>query len=258
MTTPAVHLTALSAGWMTSALGGFLEGEHGSITFPVPFYVIEHPMGLTVVDTGLHPQLAQDTTRLGGLADLFTPDLPEDGSGSVGPQLRAAGFDPDQVVQVILTHLHFDHAGGLIELPNARILVQRREWAQLTDGGSLEAAGINPDDVELGHDRFEADGDVDVYGDGTVDCLVTPGHTPGHQSVRVRTPDQTYLICGDCAYLERSLVHEHLPPFGFDRDEQVRSIRRLAAEQAAGCRLLYGHDPDQWARIQRDGLLDGA
>ncbi len=242
---------------MTSALGDFLEGEPGDLTYPVPVFVIEHPAGLVVVDTGLHPDLATTTTRLRKLARLFQVHLASDGSGTIGPVLSAAGFDPSQVALTVLTHLHFDHTGGLLELPNTRVVVQTGEWAARHDARLVALGAYNPDDVELGHDRLEIDGDHDLFGDGTVTCLLTDGHTAGHQSVRVRTESGTYVICGDCCYLRRTVTDEHLPPFGHDRDRQLASVRRLAGEQRDGATLLFGHDPEQWAAITRDGLHAG-
>ncbi len=242
---------------MTSARDGFLDGEAGEITYPIPVFVIEHPSGLVVVDTGLHPELATTTARLRKLATAFQLHLRQDGSDSVGPVLTAAGFDPGQVAHVVLTHLHFDHTGGLVELPNARVLVQGREWADLDNERLLRLGAYNRDDVDLGHQRLEIDGDHDLFGDDTVTCLLTDGHTAGHQSVRVRTETGTYVICGDCCYLRRTLTHEHLPSISHDRDRHLSSIRRLAGEQAQGATLLFGHDPQQWTEIVRDGLHAG-
>ncbi|MFT3855089.1 MAG: N-acyl homoserine lactonase family protein [Ilumatobacteraceae bacterium] len=253
----AVRLRALSTGSMTSPRGGFLEGEEGEITYPIPVFVIEHPAGLVVVDAGLHPELATTTERLRKLARTFQVHLAEDGSDSIGPLLRAAGCDPDRVAHVVLTHLHFDHTGGLLEVPNARVVVQAREWAALNDERMLDLGAYNRDDVDLGHERLELDGDHDLFGDGTVTCLLTDGHTAGHQSVRVRTEAGTYVICGDCCYLRQTLTDEHLPPVSHDRDRHLQSIRRLAAEQAQGATLLFGHDPRQWADISRDDRLRG-
>ena len=249
-----VRLHMLSTGWMTSALGGFLEGEVGDLTYPVPVFVVEHPQGLVVVDTGLHPDLATDTTRLGALDGLFHIHLPKDGSGTAGPLLRAAGFDPSQVAQVVLTHLHFDHTGGLAELPNARVVVQSSEWAARSDERQVASGAYNPDDINHGHDRLEVSGDHDLFGDGTIRCLLTDGHTAGHQSVRVRTERGTFLICGDCCYLRRTLVDEHLPPFGTNRRRQLAAVRRMAKEQSEGATLIFGHDPEQWDVVVEQGL----
>ena len=242
---------------MTSALSSFLDGEEGNITYPIPVYVIEHPTGLVVVDTGLHPELATSTARMKKLASIFQVHLPADGSGSVGRVLDAAGFDPAQVDIAILTHLHFDHTGGLLELPNARVVVQQREWAALGDERMVRSGAYNPDDVDLGHERQELDGDYDLFGDGSVTCLLTDGHTAGHQSIRVVTESGTYVICGDCCYVRKSVVDEHLPNYTLDRDRHLASIKRLAAEEADGATLIFGHDPDQFAAIATGGLRPG-
>lgn len=254
VTTPLVRLHALQAGSMTSALGGFLDGEAGDITYPIMVYVIEHPSALVVVDTGLHPELASGTGRLAGLASFFEPHVAPDGRDAVGAVLSHAGFGPAEVTHAVLTHLHFDHAGGLCDLPNASVVVQSREWSVLADERLVSSGAVNPDDVDLGHLRVELDGDRDLFGDGSVTCLLTDGHTPGHQSVRVQAFDGSYLLCGDCCYLQRTLTHEHLPPFAWNHDRQRASIRRLRAEQRNGATLLFGHDPDQVDRIGRDGL----
>lgn len=252
--TSSVRLHMYSAGSMTSALGGFLEGASGDLTYPVPVFVIEHPEGVVAVDTGLHPELAVDRSRLRALDGPFRVHLPDDGSGFAGPTLETAGFDPAQVTTVVLTHLHFDHAGGLLQFPNARLVVQEREWAARNDEALVSIGAYNPDDVELGHERLEVDGDHDLFGDGLVTCLLTDGHTAGHQSVRVRAESGTYLICGDCCYLRQTLTDEHLPPSGVDRDRQLAAVRRVAAEQRGGATAIFGHDPGQWARIEHEGL----
>jgi N-acyl homoserine lactone hydrolase len=247
----------VSAGAMTSPLGGFLEGEHGRLTYPVPVFVIEHPDRLLVVDSGLHPDLSRDASKLGALAQSFEVHLPNDGSAAVGNALRAAGFDPNDVDDVILTHLHFDHAGGVAQLPNARIVVQEREWASRHDEGLVSVGAYQPDDFELGHDLLQVDGDLDLLGDGTVTLLLTDGHTAGHQSVLVRTEEGEFVLCGDCCYLRRTLIDEHLPPFGTDRAAQLHAIRRMRDLQQGGTALIFGHDPDQWSTIMERGLRPG-
>ena len=248
-----VRLHMMSTGTMESPLGLILDGEVGTLRYPVPVFVIEHPQGLVAVDAGLHPDLSTSPDRLGPLDGVFRVHLPADGSGTVGPQFVAAGFDPAEIAHVIVTHLHFDHVGGLVELPNARVVIQTAEWAARNDERAVSYGVYNPDDTDHGHDRVEVNGDHDLFGDGTTTCLLTDGHTAGHQSVRVRTEFGTFVICGDCCYLRKTLTDEHLPPHG-NRQRQLASVRRLATEQADGAALIFGHDPDQWHIIERDGL----
>lgn len=242
---------------MTSKLSDFLDGEDGDITFQVPVYVIEHEQGLVLIDTGLHPDLAASKERLGAIESMFDIHLPADGSGTVGPVLEAAGFDAAQVDQLIISHLHFDHSGGMLEIPNARVVIQEDEWAGLKNKLLVELGVYNPADSDLGHDRLEISGDHDLFGDGTITCLKTSGHTAGHQSIRVRSEAGTFVICGDCCYLRRSLEDEHLPSIVFDADGQLASIRRLKGEQDDGATLIFGHDPEQWKTITTEGLHVG-
>ena len=151
-----------------------------------------------------------------------------------------------------------DHVGGLDEFANATVVVQAAEWSARNDEQMVASGAYNPADVDHGHDLVEISGDHDLFGDGTVTCLLTDGHTAGHQSVRVRAETGTFVICGDCCYLRGSLTDEHLPPFAVNRTRQLAAIRRMAHEQRDGATLLFGHDPEQWDAIVRLGLVNGA
>src|SRR3954468_24637360 len=100
----------------------------GRVAVPIPFYVIERPDGVTLFDAGLPAAMCdRDDSYLTALRaeDL---DVTMDAETTVTRCLERLDIDPAKVGQVVLSHLHFDHAGGLAELPNARLVVQRREW----------------------------------------------------------------------------------------------------------------------------------
>jgi glyoxylase-like metal-dependent hydrolase (beta-lactamase superfamily II) len=195
-------------------------------------------------DAGLHPGLSHSPETLGRLAKLFTAIL-EDG-GSIGDRLRKAGVDPESPLTVIVSHCHFDHVGGLCELPNARLVVQRAEWSAAAEGDGVT---YNPVLYDLGHEVTTVDGDHDLFGDGSVTCLSTPGHAVGHQSLRVVTDGGPVVLAADACYFTRTLDGGALPSFGHDLEEQKRSLDRLRAERSAGARVIPGHDPEVWARI---------
>jgi glyoxylase-like metal-dependent hydrolase (beta-lactamase superfamily II) len=218
-----------------------LAGQSGEFRMPVPAFLIEHPQGLVLFDTGLHPELARSTARMRGLEKFFTPSLSPD--GSVGPRLRAAGYDPADVAIIVTSHLHFDHCGGHVEVPNARVAVQRDEWAAAHGAAS---AAYNGEDFDLGHDVEQLDGAHDVFGDGRLLVEPTPGHTPGHQSLVV---DGTYVLVGDACYCRLALDSDTLPPSAFDHARQREGFAWLRHQEAMGRTLVFSHDLGQWESL---------
>jgi glyoxylase-like metal-dependent hydrolase (beta-lactamase superfamily II) len=218
-----------------------MAGQSGEFRMPVPAFLVEHPQGLVLFDTGLHPELAASTARMGGLAKLFVPSLTPD--GSVGPRLRAAGYDPADVAVIVTSHLHFDHCGGHVEVPNARVAVQRDEWAAAH--GSATPA-YHRDDFDVGHDVEQLDGAHDVFGDGRLLIEPTPGHTPGHQSLVV---DGTYVLVGDACYCRLALDSDTLPPHAFDHARQREGFAWLRHQEAMGRTLVFSHDIAQWESL---------
>jgi glyoxylase-like metal-dependent hydrolase (beta-lactamase superfamily II) len=99
----------------------------------------------------------------------------------VSARLEAIDHDPGKIDIVINSHFHFDHIGGNAPVPNATILAQRREWEAGLDPDIAARYGHNPRDFDLGHELRLLDGQHDVFADGSVVCLPTHGHTPGHQ-----------------------------------------------------------------------------
>ena len=159
------------------------------------------------------------------------------------------GVDAARIRYLINSHLHFDHTGGNAEVPNARLVVQRREWEAGHNADDIRKQFYNPRDYQLGHDVLAVDGEHDLFGDGRVVCLPTYGHTPGHQSLRVQLDSGPVVLTGDACYLRRTLDDMHLPAVVDDPDAMRRSLQRLRLLRDAGARIIYGHDPEAWATI---------
>jgi glyoxylase-like metal-dependent hydrolase (beta-lactamase superfamily II) len=151
----------------------------------------------------------------------------------------------------VTSHLHFDHVGGNASLPNARVVVQRREWEAGRDPDLVRRNYYDPRDYDLGQDLLLLDGEHDLFGDGSVVCVPTYGHTPGHQSLRLRTGSGELVLTADACYLRRTLERLQLPGTVFDRDAMLASLQRLRALESAGARLLFGHDAEQWQSLPR-------
>jgi glyoxylase-like metal-dependent hydrolase (beta-lactamase superfamily II) len=236
-----LRVRSLECGFVSAELGTMLEGQVGHIRMPVAAFIVEHPDGTLVFDTGMHPELEHTKDRMKATGSLF--EVEQAPGFTLAGQLEAVGVAVDDVDVVVLSHLHFDHAGGLGQLPAARLLVQRYEWAAGFQDDLVDFGVFNPGDFDLGHDRVELDGEHDVFGDGTVRIVPTPGHTAGHQSLLL---EGETLLVGDACYCQLALDLDALPPFGHDRDRHREVFAWLRAEQAAGRRLVFSHDPVQW------------
>jgi N-acyl homoserine lactone hydrolase len=234
-------ITAIDCGWIRQKERVLIAvgGDH-EIDIPVPSWLVRHEQGDVLFDVGLHASLATSTESLGWLAKIFTPILDE--SGTIGPRLRERDIDPAGALTVVISHCHYDHVGGLSELPNARVIVQADEWAAAMSAEDL-AEGYDRALYDLGHDVVTVDGEHDIFGDGTVLCWPTPGHTCGHQSLKVETDRGPTILTADACYFEQTLADGRLPGFGYDLEQQARSLDLLRREQQAGTTIIPGHDP---------------
>jgi glyoxylase-like metal-dependent hydrolase (beta-lactamase superfamily II) len=241
----AIELHALTCGWLEASLGLFVAGAPGRIRVPVPSFLIRHPRGAVVFDTGLHRALQHEPeARVGTIARVFQISFAP--GEELAARLATLDVDPADVRWLVSSHLHFDHVGGNAQLPNARWLLQRREWEAAGDDEWRARNFVDPRDYDLGHDRVLADGEHDLFGDGSVVCLPTFGHTPGHQSLRVRTDRGEVVLTADACYLRRTLADGVLPPNVHDADAMRASLARLRALEDAGARLVFGHEPEGW------------
>jgi N-acyl homoserine lactone hydrolase len=241
-----VTVRPLTCGWLTADARGMVDHEDvsGSMRMPVGSFLVEHPKGSLVFDTGMHPELMRSKERLRRLGPLFELELGDD--DLVDGQLRALDVDPDDVAMAVVSHLHFDHAGGLCRLPNVRMLVQADEWEAAQHPGRIEFGIYEPTDYDLGHDRLLIEGEHDVFGDRSVVVQPTPGHTPGHQSLLI---EGRLLLVGDACYCRIALDRDALPAYSADPDRQRTTFAWLREQEAADIDLVFSHDPDQWATL---------
>ena len=228
-----------NVGWITSAAGIWRQGDDfdRQIRFPIPAYLIETEDERILVDCGLHPAAVEDAPRHYDQPDALAVFQLEQ-EASIGEQL-----DLGTLTKVVLTHLHFDHAGALRLLPpGVPIVVQRREWAAGQDKAAIAKNSFLPADYADREDQVTlVDGDHDLLGDGSIELLLTPGHTPGHQSVRV---GERLVIGADVTHFASGLDDQRFPIFADDFAAQAESANRLRAIRDKGVTVLPGHDPD--------------
>jgi glyoxylase-like metal-dependent hydrolase (beta-lactamase superfamily II) len=233
-----VKLERFNVGWMTAAAGVWRQGEEDPARpsrVPVPAYLVETDTERILIDTGLHPAAAADIAAHYGDEDVGAFAIEQE--ASIADQIDLA-----TLTRVVLTHLHFDHAGGLALVPEGvPIVVQRAEWEAGHDDAGIELNFFQPCDYAVqGREVVLVDGDHDLLGDGSVELLSTPGHSTGHQSVRVGE----IVIGADVAHFADVLDDPRFPVFAADFDAQRRSAERLRGLREEGLTILPGHDPD--------------
>ncbi len=251
-----MRLIPLKIGQLSMHMGA-VTGVDEMTDFPILSWLTEHPEGLVLFDTGMHVDLQTTVDRIGAeAAKRMVPDF------SPGQELTARlaqrGLRPDDIDRIVLSHLHFDHVGGNEEVPDARVVVQQAEWQAGHDQRLIDYGVYNPNDYDHGHDVQEINGEHDVFGDGTIVCLPTPGHTRGHQSLRVQLDSGPVVLTGDCVYMQSMLDAMQVPTMASERAQaqHLESMRYLASLQKDhGCRLFFGHDQAQFAAIPADGLV---
>jgi N-acyl homoserine lactone hydrolase len=237
-----------------------LLDPHWTDPLPIFAFVIEHPEGLIVVDTGETARASQPgyfpwwhPYYRYGVREWVQPEE------EIGPQMRAMGLDPSDVRWVLLTHLHTDHAGGLAHFPKAEHLVGRGEYANAS-GTMGRLRGFLPNRWPRWFDPTLVDMQPEPVGSfprsypvtqaGDVRFVPTPGHTAGHLSVLVTTPDVTYFLAGDASYTQALMLAEQIDGVSTDRT----TARQTLAQIHAFCRAtptvyLPAHDPDTPDRL---------
>jgi len=247
-----LKLYAFTCGWFQAPVRFFIDGDEGDmLRSPIPAYLIDHPKGLALFDTGLGSRFRRTVGKR--LAQTETGFEFEE-SDDIGARLRAMLVDPQKVRWIINSHLHADHCGGNASVPNATVIVQRRE---LESARSLIGTpNYDAADFETGHDTLVIDGEYDLYGDGSVVVFPTYGHTAGHQCARVRLSKGDVVLAGDCCYLKRSLDEMRLPRHVYNKDESLRVLELLSDLKRKGTRIFYGHDGEFWKNIPQALPLD--
>lgn len=241
-----MRIYALACGWLEFERNLFFPGadEGVKLRTPVSSYLVVHPRGTLVFDTGFHcDALADPAARLGKrVASMFAI---RSGAGEdVVRQLATLGLAPDDIDFVVNSHFHFDHCGCNASFPRSTFLVQRAEL----DSARAEPRRYNPKDWDHPFEYRPVEGEYDVFGDGSVVLLPTPGHTPGHQSLWVRDgAARQFVFTADAIYTRDHLDRTILPGNAHDASEMTRSMGVLRElRDRRGATLVYGHDAEQW------------
>jgi len=262
---PAVFAQVKQAYWTTSGMFGPFpitgliptvpKDKARDVTIPVSMWIIDHPKGLVVYDTGNNVAITQDCKAYwgAGFCDFLKPSQKRD--DVIDMQLKKLGFSTDQVKVVITSHTHLDHAGNMEMFPKAIHVIQKKELYQgwfpekfqgrAPSGGAFVMADI---DGTREFNFLELNGDYDLFGDGSVMIYSTPGHTLGHQSVKIRLASGgSIIITGDAVWMQENL-DGYPAGLNYSVQDYTNSVNRLKfMRDLEGAQLFMSHDQDQYA-----------
>lgn len=235
-----VQLFAFHCGGLVADMASYdpFDPRVGTeIYSPNFFYLVRHPRGNVLFDTGIRSDFLADAEAVNTMTVEFLPEHHTDAL------LATVGLQPTDVDQVVMSHLHWDHSGALQLFPHATVHVNERE---------LEFAFSPPVYQAVYYDRRDFDHDLqwnsikgehDVFGDERVVIFPTPGHTPGHQILLVRTGGGAILLLSDAAFEIDKMRKRVLPTIIWNPDEIIASWDRLEElEREHEAELICAHE----------------
>lgn len=238
----------------------YLHEGGDNLRVPIVAYLVTHPRGNVLVESGLPVELSRDRGYWQGLDFM---KITMDPGQHVVAQLQSHGIDPDSVRYVILSHLHLDHVGGIGHLPKAEFIVHRAEWEHAHDPDWFCKGLYHLEDIDRPEvqwrllDLSEEDRLLDLYGDGRIRIAFTPGHSVGHLSTIVRLDGLSAILAGDVASVAEHYRSEALG-FWVDLLALDRSIKFLheVEESETIDLVVFSHDDAQVNELRGDPRLN--
>jgi glyoxylase-like metal-dependent hydrolase (beta-lactamase superfamily II) len=255
----AATVSAQKLYWTASGLFGPFDikglipsyPESRDIKIPVNMWVLDHPKGLVLYDTGNNVAISDGQCKthwMAGLCDFLKPSQTR--KDVIDQQLEKLGYKVSDVKIVITSHSHLDHIGNIEMFPDAIHVMQKKELYQAWWPEKFQRTGAHVladyDDAR-DFNYMELNGDYDLFGDGSVVILSTPGHTMGHQSVKLQLPETgTVILSGDAIWMEENL--EGYPAgLNYSVLDYTNSVNRLKMmRDIENAKLWFGHSGKQY------------
>jgi N-acyl homoserine lactone hydrolase len=226
---------------------GEYDGTAGKLT--ASCYVIKHPKGTLVWDTGLGDKIAEMPQGV----DLFGGLIHESVPVTLASQLKQLGLAPADITYVAFSHLHGDHAGNANLFTASTWILNSKEiaWATATP----PPLGVDPS-VFSGYKTAKTqmiDGDYDVFGDGSVKILKAPGHTPGHAVLEVKLKKAgVVILSGDLYHVHENRTFQRVPIFNDNRADTLASINRIEKiVKNTKARFVIQHNMDDFKAMPK-------
>ena len=216
---------------------------------PVGAFLLRHPQGNVLFDSGCHPSVATDAAaRWGGLAKVMVPVFSE--AEALPASLASAGLGADDIDVVVCSHLHSDHCGCNELFRRATVVCNTHELAAARAPDAAAMGYVAADwDHPMPVQAFDAT--LDLFGDGRIVLLHMPGHTPGMSCARVEL-DRTgaVLLASDAVSLRDSLDRDYAPRNTWNIEKLLASMAEIRRMEAAGAWVICGHDDAQWRTLR--------
>lgn len=225
-----------------SDTGDYDGGKSGVIA--VPCFVIRHPQGILVWDTGLSPHFPKGVNAAGVSGGIDVP---------VETLLAQIGLKPADVTYLAFSHLHSDHTGNADLFKSATWIMNKTELAWALAGGSGSPVDVSTFSAYKTARTHMIDADYDVFGDGTVRILKAPGHTPGHQVLLLKLPKSgAVILAGDLYHFRADRASRLVPLFNTDRADTLASFDRVERiAHNAHARVVIEHDPEDFKAMPK-------
>ena len=247
----AIRLYALDCGHASFKDSGFFsdtgeyDGKPGAAA--VPCFLIRHPKGTLLWDTGLSDKIAESPNG------VENEGIHMSMARTLASQLKELGLSASDVTYVAFSHLHFDHTSNANAFGASTWLMNGSDlkWAL----GTPTPFGVDPVSFSA-YSKAKTkmiEGDYDVFGDGAVRILKTPGHTPGHQVLLLQLRKSgTVILSGDLYHLRDNRKFRRIPTFNSSRADTLASmdrIERIVKNRKA--RFVVQHDPNDFAALPK-------
>jgi N-acyl homoserine lactone hydrolase len=224
------------------------ENVGRAIEFSSTCWLIKHRADWLLWDTGVPEATLDDPRGWSTLPSLIVYHLDK----SLLQQLVEIGLTPGDIGRVAISHTHGDHIGNVGLFPNSTVVMQRAEytWIHSADGANANVNQLvalarnllgSPKHLQL------IDGDTDVFGDGSVILVATPGHTPGHQSLLIHLRKSGFIILsGDVAHSAENFAKDIVPSLNTNKVESVASMEKVRQlVKVYNAKLFINHDKSQ-------------
>jgi glyoxylase-like metal-dependent hydrolase (beta-lactamase superfamily II) len=227
------------------------KDQDRDVMMPVNMYIIDHPKGLVVFDTGNNVAISDGNCKShwnSWICDNLQPSQTR--AEVIDKLLEKVGYRVGDVKIVITSHSHLDHIGNIEMFPDAIHVIQKKElyqawWPEKFQRGGAHVMADYDDARDFTY--FELDGDYDLFGDGSMVVISTPGHTLGHQSVKVRMAETgTVILAQDAVWVKENL-EGHPAGLNYSILDYTNSVNRIKMiRDIENAQVWMGHSMEQY------------